>query len=66
MSGERGSVRLSLVPSVNTVSWPDYLNFDWNNDGVIDDNDAPSALVSFGLFRGNDRIFHTREITSED
>ncbi|MBO1255837.1 hypothetical protein J3L16_09095 [Alteromonas sp. 5E99-2] len=65
-SGERGSVRLFLVPLVNTVTWPDYLNFDWNDDGVIDDNDEPSALVSFGLFRGNDRIFHTREVTSED
>lgn len=42
-----------------------FLNFDWDNDGDIDDDDFPSALVSFGLFRGNDRIIFWREVFNQ-
>ena len=49
--------------------WQDFLNYDWNGDGVIDnsvpnlaDRDRPSGQISFGFFRGNDRIIHWREV----
>jgi len=38
----------------------DWLKFDWDNDGAHDDN--PSAIATFGLFRGNDRIIYSREV----
>jgi len=39
---------------------PLWLQFDWNGDGVYDNN--PSATATFGVFRGNDRIIYTREV----
>ena len=38
----------------------DWLEYDWDNNG-IDDND-PAATVTFGLYRGDDRLFHWREV----
>ncbi|MDN4501943.1 LamG domain-containing protein [Alteromonadaceae bacterium BrNp21-10] len=38
---------------------PDYLFFDWNEDGSIQ---PPSAIITFGQFRGNDRIINWREV----
>ncbi|MCJ8319942.1 MAG: LamG domain-containing protein [Colwellia sp.] len=43
---------------------PSWLKFDWRNidddfDGPYTDN--PTAIVTFGLFRGNDRIIYWRE-----
>ncbi|AEP28501.1 LamG domain-containing protein [Brumicola nitratireducens] len=38
----------------------DWLNYDWDNDGVYDD--SPSAIATFGVYRGNDRIIHWREV----
>jgi MSHA biogenesis protein MshQ len=38
----------------------DWLKFDWDSDGLHDDD--PSAIATFGLFRGNDRIIYTREV----
>jgi len=45
---------------------PTWLKFDWensdgNNDGPYLDN--PSAVATFGLFRGNDRIISWREVS---
>lgn len=37
----------------------DWLKYDWNNN-TVDDN--PSAVATFGLFRGNDRIIYSREV----
>ena len=37
----------------------DWLKFDWNNDGTFDN---PSAVASFGVYRGNDRIIYSREV----
>ena len=64
--GVAGGLTLSLLPQSSTTgqTWDDFLNFDWNGDGVIDDDDMPSALIAFGIFRGNDRIIHWREVTS--
>jgi MSHA biogenesis protein MshQ len=38
----------------------DWLKYDWDNDGVYDD--SPSAIATFGIYRGNDRIIHWREV----
>ena len=38
----------------------DWLKYDWDNDGTFDDN--PSAVATFGIYRGNDRIIHWREV----
>ncbi len=64
---ERGSVRISLDPNHASAHWAQYLNVDWNEDGTLErSEDFPSAVVSFGLFRGNDRIFHSREVLRQD
>ncbi|MFT5543469.1 MAG: MSHA biogenesis protein MshQ [Glaciecola sp.] len=41
----------------------DWLQYDWDNDGVYDND--PSAVATFGIFRGNDRIIHWREVFNE-
>lgn len=41
----------------------DWLKYDWDSDGEYDDN--PTAVATFGLFRGNDRIIHWREVFNE-
>jgi MSHA biogenesis protein MshQ len=37
----------------------DWLKYDWDDDGDYDDN--PTAVATFGLFRGDDRLIHWRE-----
>ena len=37
----------------------DWLKFDWNNSGTYQN---PSAIATFGLYRGNDRIIYMREV----
>ncbi|MBT0586880.1 LamG domain-containing protein [Alteromonas oceanisediminis] len=59
--GVRGSVEVSLSP-VNNPPWAAYLNIDWNQDGSIDNNDTPVGIATFGIFRGNDRTIHWREV----
>jgi hypothetical protein len=75
---EPGQFILQLSPLVDPNIFPYYLNFDWNNDGAIcnaatcvdtDDlgsdpqqTDFPNATVTFGLYRGNDRIIQWREV----
>jgi len=39
---------------------PHWLQYDWNGDGNFDQN--PTAIATFGLFRGNDRIIYQREV----
>ncbi|WP_416307207.1 DUF6701 domain-containing protein [Neptunicella sp. SCSIO 80796] len=41
------------------MNQPDYLFFDWDGDGTIQ---APSAIITFGQYRGNDRIINWREV----
>ncbi|MBL4631859.1 MAG: LamG domain-containing protein, partial [Paraglaciecola sp.] len=57
-----GEVKLQLDPSNDPTGWSDYLNYDWNGDGFINAGDRPEATITFGLFRGNDRIIHWREV----
>lgn len=61
INGGRGQFNLELLPKNDlSITWDDYLQFDWNSDPNIYGN--PSAIVSFGQFRGNDRIIHWREV----
>ncbi len=42
---------------------PLWLKYDWNSDGdLADDEDHPSSEVSFGQYRGHDRIIYWREV----
>ena len=59
---ETGELDIWLDPTATGVTWPTYLNYDWNGDGFINTDDFPEATVNFGLFRGNDKIIHWREV----
>ena len=52
-AGNRGSVMVEF-------DVPEWLKYDWDNDGAYDDN--PSAQATFGLYRGNDRIIYRQEV----
>jgi hypothetical protein len=54
----------NLVPEV-TVTWqnlPAWLQYNWDNNAIIDNNDAPTAIATFGIYRGNDRVINWREV----
>ncbi len=46
---------------VNLTNYP-WLRFDWDQDGDFSDVTVPSATVSFGSYRGHDRIIYWREV----
>ncbi len=50
-----GSFSLQVV---NVEAW---LRHDWDQSGAADDNDLPVATISFGSYRGHDRIIYWRE-----
>jgi predicted acyltransferase (DUF342 family) len=52
-AGHQGKIGVSYDAS-------DWLKYDWNVNGVYDDN--PSAVASFGMFRGNDRVISWQEV----
>ncbi|NCP65793.1 MAG: LamG domain-containing protein [Paraglaciecola sp.] len=70
--GQVGEVLLRLNPQSDLLAWPKHLNFDWNGDGQICNQtsscsgtgtiDYPSSVLSFGLYRGNDRVIQWREV----
>jgi MSHA biogenesis protein MshQ len=41
----------------------DWLKYDWNGNDVYDEN--PSAVASFGQYRGNDRIISWQEVFNQ-
>jgi predicted acyltransferase (DUF342 family) len=62
--GTQGQLALSLDPTATGIEWPNYLNYDWDGDGFIDIDDFPEATITFGLFRGSDRIIQWREVSN--
>lgn len=51
----------SLVIDVNLTDYP-WLRFDWNADGDQSDPSLPPATITFGTYRGHDRVIYWREI----
>lgn len=51
-AGNQGEINL-------TWPVPVWLQYDWNGDGTLDN---PSALATFGVYRGNDRIIYWKEV----
>jgi hypothetical protein len=41
----------------------DWFKYDWADDGAYDN--SPSAVATFGIFRGNDRTIHWREVFND-
>nr|WP_297349489.1 DUF6701 domain-containing protein [uncultured Glaciecola sp.] len=41
----------------------DWFKYDWDNDGAYDD--SPEAVATFGIYRGNDRTIHWREVFND-
>lgn len=67
-----GTVELLIFTNFSVLGndWRDYLNFDWDGDGVIESgssasDDFPRPIVTFGQFRGNDRIINWREVFND-
>ena len=65
LNGQRGVLLVELEPdpanTPDTITWDDYLQYDWNGTDEAGIGN-PSAEVSFGQYRGNDRIIHWREV----
>jgi len=40
----------------------DWLKYDWDNDGDYDNN--PTAVATFGFFRGYDRVIYRRHVVN--
>ncbi|MGQ8366061.1 DUF6701 domain-containing protein [Glaciecola sp. 1036] len=57
-----GALFVQLQPRNVANHWSEFLNIDWDQDGDIDSDDTPTAAVSFGLYRGNDKTIHWREV----
>lgn len=49
----------SFTVKVDLTNYP-WLQFDWNSDGSLDDQ--LNADISFGSYRGHDRIIYWREV----
>lgn len=56
-AGNQGKVEVNYT----TYPWLQY-DWDWNGVEVKTFDENPSAIVTFGLFRGNDRIIYNREV----
>jgi len=58
--GSQGQIRFIYD---DTPTWLQY-DWSWNGTDPLDFTENPSAIVTFGLFRGNDRIIYQREVTN--
>ncbi len=54
--GNRGEIGVTY----DTSPW---LEYDWDGNGVY--NDDPSSIITFGVYRGDDRTLHWREVFEE-
>ncbi|TGN37499.1 hypothetical protein E5Q11_17735, partial [Marinobacter confluentis] len=61
-AGEGGPLALDPngTPGEDTLTWalPLWLWDDQDGDGTLE---QPSALATFGVYRGNDRVFYWQE-----
>lgn len=71
LAGEHGNLLFSASQAQGALELeyevPAWLKFDWqnldtDNDGPYTDN--PTAILNFGIYRGNDRIISWREVTN--
>ncbi len=58
--GSQGQIRITYD---DTPSWLQY-DWSWNGSDPLDFTENPSAIATFGLFRGNDRIIYQREVNN--
>jgi MSHA biogenesis protein MshQ len=70
--GIQAQLSFSTPGKQGTLEWeyevPSWLKFKWDNVDTDNDgnfyDDNPSAILSFGIYRGNDRIISWREIVN--
>jgi len=58
-NGNLGTINVEY----DIATWLKY-DWDWNGVEVKNFNENPTAVATFGLYRGNDRIIYHREITN--
>lgn len=56
-----GNATGNFPVEVDLTSYP-WLRFDWDQNGVYDDVNLPTARFGFGSYRGHDRVIYWREI----
>lgn len=55
-----GNAQGAFTVDVDLTSYP-WLRFDWNQDGVYNNENLPTARFGFGSYRGHDRVIYWRE-----
>jgi MSHA biogenesis protein MshQ len=69
ISGQNQSIILKAPGAPNqgqilvTYDAIEWLQYDWDADGSLDDD--PSGIATFGIYRGNDRTIHWREVFND-
>ena len=72
INGRQNQLLYSAPAQQGALEWeyevPSWLKFKWNDIDTDSDgnfyDDNPSALLSFGMYRGNDRIISWREVVN--
>ena len=59
-----GAPHQGAVPVTYVIPFMPWFLYDWSWNGTdpLDFTENPSAIATFGLFRGNDRIIYQREV----
>ncbi len=58
-SGNAGYIDVEVDLSPTGLDYP-WLQYDWDGDGVFDDN--PSATATFGIYKGNDVNIYMQQV----
>ena len=51
----------AVIAGISLLNYP-WLGFDWNADGDFSDVHLPPATITFGTYRGHDRVIYWREV----